>query len=113
MKNPITNPAQAKTGIQNPRSVTVEIGELVLHGFARGDRHEIGEALQRELGELLSNRGIPQSLAGGRDLARLNAATINMPDRGKPAAVGKQVARAVYNQFAGPPSRASNLPKKS
>ncbi len=86
------------------RSIELHIEELVLHGFAPGDRYRIGDAMERELARLFVERGTPPSLAQGREVARLDGGTVARLDGGtfevKPGsgaeAIGVRVARAVY-----------------
>ena len=46
-------------------NIELHIEELVLHGFEPGDRHRIGEAIERELARLFAEQGTPPSLAQG------------------------------------------------
>jgi hypothetical protein len=78
--------------------VRLHIEELVLHGFAPGDRYAIAHALEQELSLLLTNY-----LAEGNDLARLNweqervdAGAFQVEPRTLPDGIGTQVAQAVH-----------------
>src|SRR3712207_3298477 len=55
-----------------PVNIELHIEELVLHGFAPGDRYRIGEAVQRELARLFAEQGVPPSLVGGGEVAHLD-----------------------------------------
>ena len=69
-----------------PARIELHIEELVLHGFAPGDRRPLGEAVERELTRLLGG-GAPAP-----------------PPRAQGGAVdrtGLQVAQAVYAQIGG------------
>ena len=77
-------------------SIELHIEELVLHGFAPGDRHRIGEAVERELTRLLTEHGTPPGLAEAREIERLDGGTIQLTAASKPEATGDQVARAVF-----------------
>lgn len=58
-------PGRVSTTVQP--SIELRIEELILHGFSPGDHHRIGAAVERELGHLLSERGLPAALGrGGR-----------------------------------------------
>ena len=76
-------------------SIHLHIEELVLHGFAPGDRHRIGEAVQLELARLLTEQATPPVLAKSAQIDRLNAGTFHMTSAPRPEATGAQVARAV------------------
>jgi hypothetical protein len=77
-------------------SVEIEIEELVLHGFAPGDRYAIAAAVQRELARVLADRGVPRGWAQGLDAARLDAGAFDVALGGSADAIGAQVAGAVY-----------------
>jgi len=76
--------------------VELHIEELILHGFAPEDRYRIGEAVERELANLLAERGMPQSMDNGLEIAGLNVGDISIAKGARPEAIGAQVARAVY-----------------
>lgn len=76
--------------------IELRIEELVLRGFAPGDRHRIGEAMERELARLFAERGTPPSLVQGREVARLDGGAFKVEPGSGAEATGVQVARAVY-----------------
>ncbi|MEI2579944.1 hypothetical protein [Scytonema sp. PRP1] len=78
------------------RNIELHIEELVLHGFARQDRYRIGDAIQQELTRLLNEQGVPPSVAGSGEIARLDAGTFEVKAGAKPEAIGVQVAQAIY-----------------
>ncbi len=81
----------------NPRpSINLHIEELVLHGFAPGDRHGIGEAVQVELARLLSEQPLPTSLGKKNSLEHVNAGTIQLRKDARPGVVGGQIASAIH-----------------
>lgn len=73
----------------------IEIKELVLHGFAPGDRDAIAMAVQAELTRLLTAQGLPSHLARGADLPRLDAGSFAVAPGARPQALGGQIARSV------------------
>ncbi len=77
-------------------NIEVNIEELVLHGFAPGDRYRIGEAVERELAQLFTEQGAPPSLTRGGEIERLDGGAFEIAPGSKAEAVGAQVARAVY-----------------
>jgi hypothetical protein len=79
-----------------PARIELHIEELVLHGFAPGDRHAIGDAVQHELTRLLAEQGIAPSAVGSRDRAHVDAGDFQVSPDAKAPAVGAQVARAVH-----------------
>jgi hypothetical protein len=79
-----------------PENVELHIEELVLRGFAPGDRYRIGDAMERELARLLAERGTPPSLARGSGIERLDGGAFEVAHGSKSEAVGVQVAQAIY-----------------
>jgi hypothetical protein len=86
------------TPSRKPATIELHIEELVLHGFAPGDRYRIGEAVQRELVRLLSEQGVPLSLGQDGEIARLDGGTFKVTSS-KPETVGTQVAQAVHGSL--------------
>ncbi|HET6976762.1 MAG TPA: hypothetical protein VFI24_10595 [Pyrinomonadaceae bacterium] len=84
----------------NPQSVELHIEELVLHGFAAGDRHAIAAAVERELSRLLmvqfAAHGLPRSFAENSEQARLDAGTFNVAPSANSEAIGGQIAQTVH-----------------
>lgn len=79
-----------------PKNVELHIEELVLHGFAHGDRYRIGEAVEQELTRLLADRGVPESLERGGELASVDGGAFEVAPGSRADVVGAQVAKAVY-----------------
>jgi hypothetical protein len=87
------------SAIDYPLSIELHIEELVLHGFAPGDRCAIGDAVERELTRLLGEQRVPSLLRSENATDEIKGATFNVVDNSKPLAIGHQVARAVYQGF--------------
>jgi len=79
-----------------PKNIELNIEELVLHGFSPGDRHHIGEAVERELTRLLADRGVPQSLEHGGEIEHVDGGAFEVAPDSRAQVVGAQVAKAVY-----------------
>jgi hypothetical protein len=88
--------------LRRPREieVQVQIEELVLHGFAPSDRYVIGEAVERELVRLLSEKGVPRSLRSENARDEIKAPSFNAALGAKQPAIGQQIAQAVYDGFS-------------
>jgi len=82
-----------------PRNVELHIEELVLHGFAPGDRHRIADAVERELARLFTEEGVPGALESGFESPRVDAGSFQMAPDSRAEAVGAEVARAIYGGF--------------
>jgi hypothetical protein len=77
--------------------VEVHIEELVLHGFKRGDRHRISDALQEELARLFEARGFASSLRDGALLDQIDGGTVRMNRGASTQEVGIKTAEALHN----------------
>jgi hypothetical protein len=79
--------------------IELHIEELVLHGFAPGDRYRIGEAVERELTRLLHERGIPPLLHRGAEVAYLDGGAFHVAPGSRAEVIGTQVAQAIYSRY--------------
>ena len=79
-----------------PKNIELNIEELVLHGFSPGDRYRIGEAVEQELSRMLADKGVPESLERGWEVAGVDGGAIEVTQGSRAEAIGAQVARAVY-----------------
>jgi|SRR5579864_1927624 len=95
MTRPLPSPSQI------PPDIELHIEELVLHGFAHGDRYAIGAAVERELVRLFTEQGMPAALANGGEIGRLNAGSFAVTRGSKPEVIGSQVAQSVYGGMNG------------
>jgi hypothetical protein len=82
-----------------PAKIELHIEELVLHGFAPGDRYRIAEAVERELTRLFAEQGASQSLMRGGDLGHLDGGSFGAAAGSKADLIGSQVGNAVYGSL--------------
>lgn len=87
--------------LSTPAAVELHIEELVLHGFAPGDRYRIAEAVQGELARLFTEQGAPPSPLADVAVARLDGGAFEVSPSSKPEAVGRRVAQAIYWSMSG------------
>ena len=84
----------------NPASVELHIDELVLHGFAAGDRYAIAAAVEQELSRLLlvqlAAQGLPHSFSESSEHAGLDAGAFNVAPSANSEAIGSQIAQTVH-----------------
>src|SRR5215472_12176259 len=80
-------------------TVEVHIDELVLHGFGAGDRFPISDAVGQELTRLLAEQDGWNLPSFPLVIERLNGGTVKVAPGGRPAGVGREVARAVHRAF--------------
>ena len=86
----------AQSTIRNPHSIELHIEELVLHGLSPGDRYRIADAVELELSRLLAEPGFLSSIIAGDEIVRVDGGTFAAARGAKPAAIGVQIAQAVY-----------------
>lgn len=84
--------------MQLPPSIHLHIEELILHGFAREDRHAIGEAFQNELQRLFTEQGFPSGSRedGSYHVPQLRADNLTVKPGSTPNTIGEQLARSLY-----------------
>jgi len=79
-----------------PARIELHIEELVLHGFAPGDRHAIGDAVQHELTRLLAEQSLDPSELASDERAHVDAGDVHVAPQSRAQSVGAQVAQAVH-----------------
>jgi hypothetical protein len=79
-----------------PRAIEVRIEELVLEGFSSADGPRIGAAVERELGRLFAEHGVPPAVAAGLERAAVDGGSFAHAPQATPSATGTRVARAAY-----------------
>ncbi|HKV40514.1 MAG TPA: hypothetical protein VJX67_14980 [Blastocatellia bacterium] len=80
-------------------SVELHIGELSLIGFKPGDKHIVGDALQRELTRLLSENDVGALLKHEIELDRLNLDGFQVRPGMSPRTIGVEVAAAIFRRL--------------
>jgi len=80
-------------------NIHLHIEELVLHGFAPGDRARIGDAVQCELTRLFVERGVPPAFAHGGAVDRMNGGSFETSTRARPETTGARIAETVYGRL--------------
>lgn len=76
--------------------IDLKIKELVIHGLEPGQRHKIADALENELGRLISERGVPASLRHDGATERLDLGSFDIAMGTDSRQMGILVARAIY-----------------
>jgi hypothetical protein len=79
-------------------NVNLHIDRLILDGIDVGpaQRPHLQAAVEAELGRLLTEGGMGESLAAGGAVPSLRAEGFQMSGDGNPAQLGQQIARSVY-----------------
>lgn len=79
-------------------NIELHIEELILEGFAPGDRYRIGEALECELTRLFNEQGAPSLFIQSGEFGRLDGGAFEVRPGTGAEAVGKQVAQTIYQE---------------
>jgi hypothetical protein len=83
-----------------PQAIELHIEELVLDGFSRASRPQIGDAVERELARLLAENGLPGYSGGAVEIERLDGGAFRVAPGASANAIGKQVAQAIHRPIA-------------
>jgi len=75
-------------------NVALMIDELVLHGFAPGDRHRIAIAIQGEMTRLIGAHGVPDAWHTSPPV--MQGQQLTTAHDAKPHGIGTAIARSVY-----------------
>ena len=81
-------------------NVELHIEELVLHGFAPSERHNISDAVGRELERLFSEQGAPSQLSLSAEIVDLDGGSFEAAQGSRPEVIGSQVAQALYGRLS-------------
>lgn len=76
-------------------NIEIQVEELILHGFAPGDRASIGEAVQSELTRLIAEQGLA-SLNHNVEIARVNGGAFDVKPGARSETTGAQIAQSVF-----------------
>jgi hypothetical protein len=91
---------ETQTERQQPRdAIQVHIEELILHGFAPGDRYQIASSVEKELTRLMRLASLARLPEKPLAVERINAGAVRVGSRDKPQAAGVQIAQAVYRSL--------------
>jgi hypothetical protein len=78
------------------RSISIDIGEIVLDGFAHADRDRIAEAIAGELARLFQDQPIAGEVLARSAAARIDAGSFSMEPGASAAQIGAAIAGAVH-----------------
>ena len=113
---------QSRTGrlAINPREIDLHIDELVLHGFAQGDRWNVGDALESDLQTLLVTQGFRKLDVGSQtncrcSVSRRRAITIRTQTSGPSPEVNfaKPIVRRESRERPQPRFNTNNKPEET
>ena len=79
-------------------AINLHIEELVLHGFAPGERHDIRAAVEQELTRLLTEQNISRPWQRSQEIERVNGGSFRaVPEK---HSVGNQIAGAIHQAIS-------------
>jgi hypothetical protein len=78
--------------------IHLHIEELILHGFAPGDRQRLGEAVQQELVRLLAEQSPSLQWSNNRQIDRVEARSFSVAAGN--VGMGNQIAGAVHHAIS-------------
>jgi hypothetical protein len=93
-----------KDEAQRAAAIELHIEELVLHGFAPGDQHRIGDALGHEMERLISAHGLA-GLDRSVCVSEVDGVTFRVAAGATARTLGEQLAQQVFRQMV-PPAQA-------
>ncbi len=94
-------------GTSSPAAVELHIDELVLTGFAPGDRFHIRDAVERELTRLLSADRTRSFGSESIAVERVDGGRFQVAPGAKAQTVGGQIAETLYRQISPQQKRTS------
>lgn len=82
-------------------NIELHIEELVLHGFAPGDRLGISEAVKQELQQLFAEQSASPSWAQDGEYPLLEGGRFELAPGSKAETIGTRIAQAMYGELSG------------
>lgn len=95
---------------RRPRDLRLAIDHLVVHGISELDRGKVAAALEAELGRLFEEQGPPAGLERETGRLELGGGSFATPAGLGTRALGRHIARAVYDTCASAPEKAAGRP---
>jgi hypothetical protein len=86
---------------RQPGAVQLRIEELVLRGFGRGSERVIANSLKRELGRVLTARGVPDLWLHDCSMEIATTNKIQIRPGESAHSIGERIAQALYGSPAG------------
>lgn len=80
--------------------IDLRIEELILRDMPYAQRHSIAAAAEQELARLLTEQGLPPSLAQGGHIPQVDIGTIQLTADSRADAIGAQIAQSVYDNLS-------------
>jgi hypothetical protein len=81
-------------------TVELQIDELILRNVPYAQRHHIAAAVEQALTRLLTEQGVPQSLAQGGYIPQVSVDHIQVTPDAKAGVIGGQIAQSLYSNLS-------------
>ncbi len=81
-------------------TIDLHIHELILRNVPYAQRHHIAAAVEQELTRLLTEQGVPPSLAQSGYLPQVNVDHIQVAADAKADVIGGQIAQSLYSKLS-------------
>lgn len=82
-------------------NIDLQIDELILRDLPYRNRQRIAAALKCELTRLITEQGLPPTLAQGGNIPQIDIRNLSIPTHAKPNVIGVEIARQVYGNLMG------------
>jgi glycosyltransferase involved in cell wall biosynthesis len=80
-------------------TIDLHIHELILRNVPYAQRHHIAAAVEQELTRLLTEQGVPPTLANGGTIPEITIDNISVVPDAKPDAIGNAIAQNIYGNL--------------
>lgn len=81
-------------------AIDLHIDELILRNVPYAQRHLVAATVERELIRLLTERGLPPSLAQGGNIPHMSIDHVTLSADANIDALGEQIAQCIYENFS-------------
>jgi hypothetical protein len=79
------------------KKIHFEIGELLLDGFNYHDHLRIKKAIENELIQLVSDKGLAHNIDGNSSNVVIDGGEFQLANTSNPNYIGREIARSIHN----------------
>lgn len=96
---PARNRPSSGSVSSTPHAIELHVEELVLDGFAPGDRDRISASFDSELARIFGERGVPPSFARHHEIDAITDLRFDVREGASPETIGAQLAHVISERF--------------